>query len=108
MLSVEPVSSNQLPLLTHYRASQQRNHARVPLILVTHILPTSVPFIKALDDDFELVAVFAIPYSCSASARADLGQIPVIVPKDVLELSGNCSPWSRRRTGSVCPSSSRR
>lgn len=86
MFTVEPVISDQLPLLTHYRASQQRNHPRVPLILVTHILPTSVPFIRALGDDFELVAVFAIPYSYSGAARADLGEIPVIVPKDVLEL----------------------
>ncbi|MFR9753729.1 NAD(P)-dependent oxidoreductase [Nocardia sp. 004] len=71
-----------LPLLSRYREELGAVRHRMPLILVTHVLPTAVPFIRALARDFDLKAVVAIPYSYVESARAEVADVPVVVPED--------------------------
>jgi len=76
----------ELPLLSRYRSSRAGGRDRVSLVLVTHVLPTSIPFIRALTEDFELKTVVAIPYSFSSVARAEIPEVPVIVPANTSEL----------------------
>lgn len=71
----------QLPLLGAYRRSlPAQTQTKTPLILVTHVLPTSVPFIRVLANDFDLRAVVAIPYSTNANALASLDDLNVVTP----------------------------
>lgn len=78
--------SGGLPLLSSYRESRRSRRSRLPLILVTHVLPTSVPFIRALAQDFDVVSIIAIPYSLSSSAREDLAEVEIVVPANTSEL----------------------
>jgi len=78
--------NGELPLLSRYRSGQPGGRNRVSLVLVTHVLPTSIPFIRALSEDFELKTVVAIPYSYSSAARAEIPQLRVIIPANTSEL----------------------
>ncbi len=78
--------NGELPLLSRYRSGQPGGRNRVSLVLVTHVLPTSIPFIRALSEDFELKTVVAIPYSYSSAAPAEIPQLRVIIPANTSEL----------------------
>lgn len=69
----------QLPLLAEYRAAMGLPQSRTRLVLVTHILPTSVEYIRALAEDFDIDVIFAISYSYDIAAAKALEPLPVVM-----------------------------
>lgn len=57
------------------------------LVLVTHLLDTSVPFLRALASAMSVEAVIAVPYSMRPSAYRELaGELPIHTPATLEEI----------------------
>jgi adenosylhomocysteinase len=57
------------------------------LVLVTHLLDTAVPYIRALSSVMDIEQVVAVPYSLRRSAAALLHSLPLQVPSSLDELA---------------------
>lgn len=57
------------------------------LVLVTHLLDTAVPYVRALAEVMNLITVLAVPYSARRSAVALLNGLPLHVPATLEELA---------------------
>jgi len=57
------------------------------LVLVTHLLDTAVPYVKALSGVLELRAVVAVPYSVRRTAAALVPDLPLYLPASLDELA---------------------
>ena len=57
------------------------------LVLVTHLLDTAVPYVRALADVMDITRVVAVPYSVRRSAVALLNGLPLQVPSSLDELA---------------------
>ncbi|MFE9581507.1 NAD(P)-dependent oxidoreductase [Nocardia sp. NPDC006044] len=72
--------------------AEVQQHSPAPgagLILVTHLLETSVEYVQRLAESFALIAVIPVPYSLSAAAALELHQrgIPVRTVESITEIA---------------------
>lgn len=74
-----------LPVLDH--ATKNWPCPELSLVLVTHVLDTSVPFIRALASVMSVEAVVAVPYSLRRTAHDELAEeLPVHTPAALEEI----------------------
>lgn len=93
----------RLPLLAEYRALLGAKQRRVSLILVTHVLPTSVEYVRALAEDFDIEVVLAISYSFDNDAGNLLDPLPVVRCVDTADLERKLSDAVLRCSNSGRP-----
>jgi len=75
----------QLPCLNHFVNTSTPLDGGV--VLMTHLLTTSVPYIEALSQGFDLRCVIPIPYSLVPDAAEEVSQLaPVLLPSDLQQL----------------------
>ncbi|MBP2329394.1 adenosylhomocysteinase [Kibdelosporangium banguiense] len=57
------------------------------LVLITHLLDTAVPYVRALASVFDIECVLPVPYSTRLGAVQQLGEVPVRLTEDTGELA---------------------
>lgn len=75
----------ELPVLAEAMRRWQCRPAE--LVLVTHLLDTAVPYVRALSTALDVERVIAVPYSVRRSTVELLSSLPVQVPASLDELS---------------------
>lgn len=78
----------RLGALTSRIADNPPSRTGIDLLVVAHVIETTVPFIEALASVYNIIRVFAVPYSADTGAIAHLrNSFPVSLPNSADEIA---------------------
>lgn len=88
----------EMGTLSHFaRTTGEKN---LGLVVVTHLLETAVPFLRALAQAFEIAAVIPIPYSVDQGVLAELEhEYRIVVPVTIEDISRLAREEVKRAVG---------
>lgn len=90
-------NAGRVPELPVLRAAMRRWPVEsCRLVLVTHLLDTAVPYLRALAELVDIERVVAVPYSLQPSAVALLDDLPLLLPASLDEISTVTAAAARR------------
>jgi adenosylhomocysteinase len=90
-------NASRVPELPVLRAAMRRWPLEsCRLVLVTHVLDTAVPYLRALAELVDIERVVAVPYSFQPSAVALLDDMPLLLPSSLDEISAAAVAAARR------------
>lgn len=93
------VRRSDLPVLRETMSIEEPLPCR--LVLVTHLLDTAVPFVRALAGAMDLVKLVPVPYSVRPSAMAELGALPIEVPGSIDEVGAMAAGTALEHAGTT-------